>query len=146
MTFFFFFANNLSLHAHQLKESDPLASLLTLFKGNDAYLQQCTVAALERLLSDAELLEDFRRIPLVLSLLEAEKTGRSTPKEEENKKFSLLYACCSLLARVSISDMCAVEIVKANGIHLLDSWLFLKLNKREVVPSCCHCISKLCEP
>ena len=107
----------------QLKEYDLLPSLLTLLKGKDPHLQQRIVASLERLLEDAELLEEFRQaggIPLVLSLLvmEEARNGKSTEKEH-SKQLSLLCASCSLLTRLAINDDCAVEIVKSNGIYLL---------------------------
>ena len=101
----------------QLKESDLLSSLLTLFKSKDAHLQQRIVASLERLLTDSELLEEFRLaggIPLVLFLL-----AQHTETGVKEKTATLLSACCSLLARLSINDTCAVEIVKTNGVYLL---------------------------
>ena len=101
----------------QLKESDLLSSLLTLFKSKDPHLQQRIVASLERLLTDTELLEEFRQaggIPLVLSIL-----TQHTENGVKEKTAALLCACCSLLARLSINDTCAVEIVKTNGVYLL---------------------------
>lgn len=106
----------------QLKEMDLLPSLLTLVQGRDPYLQQRVIAALERLLEDGELLSEFRAAGGVSILISQLANGKKLFNEDK-KVYLLLCAVCSLLTRLSVNDLCAVEIVKANGVYLLASFI-----------------------
>ena len=95
--------------------------LLSLLHTDDAKLPVPLLRAIDTLVADAACAKEVRKlggINVLLSVLVAHSSGDRMPQTP------VVVAVCSVLTTLALDDEAALQIRKANGVHLLGKLLF----------------------